>query len=187
MRSLLLALVVLLSADAALASGAAWPGKRVVVRDYTSAEWRPLVQQAVADFNRVMPKRVPRLVLRDGPARPCERVRAREDRGQITVCLTTRTGGDAIYRVQRHAVVSARVRLAPDEDEPGQTLCHELMHAVTDIGDREGATVVPTFWDDDSCVWGSTLTAPGPLDARYAARVYRQHGSHRHGPHHHRH
>jgi hypothetical protein len=48
------------------------------------------------------------------------------------------------------------------------TVCHELMHAVTGIKDRYQRR------PQTSCVWGS-LPTPGRFDVAYARRVYELH------------
>ena len=48
------------------------------------------------------------------------------------------------------------------------TVCHELMHAVTGIKDRCHRR------PKSSCVWGS-LPTPGHCDVTYARRVYEPH------------
>ena len=53
--------------------------------------------------------------------------------------------------------------------EATNTVCHELMHAVTGIKDRYHRR------PKTSCVWGS-LSTPGRFDVAYARRVYKPRG-----------
>lgn len=76
--------------------GAAWTSKRVTVRVYTSAAWRPIVTQTVREYNAIMPKRGPNLRVRMQGERSCKWVRKqRFKRPTITVCSVPAADGYA--------------------------------------------------------------------------------------------
>ena len=160
MKALLIALVVLSMTPDVLADGSVWERKRVVVRDHTSEPWRPLVADAVAEFNRVRSRHVPRLRYRDAVAS------CRSPRRGIAVCSVASTAfaaGFASYRPRRGVVASAKVVLSDAYrwDDPLNTVCHELFHALTDASEHK----IPA-------------AEPCPYNERFARRVYRQHRKH---------
>lgn len=179
MRAVLIALILLTVSADALATGAAWERKRVVIKNYLSEDWRPFVAPVVAAFNDAMPKRVPTLRYREHDPTACADIPRQQRRTGIVLCWTTDTpnGLGATYPHQRrHVIDRAQVRLKPEtgwgDDRIANTVCHELMHALTGIPDNYDFPQ-----RERSCVWG-LLPEPGPFDVRYARRVYRQHGRH---------
>jgi hypothetical protein len=171
----LAALVLFGSTADVLATGAAWTKKRVGVYDYTSAEWRPLVETTVAEFNAMLPARAPRLFYQPMGEAPCAQISPGVHSGGITVCTApflpaSAELGEAQFSVKKGRLSRVRITLS-EAGSPrlrDTTVCHEFMHATTGIPDNYGA--LPTT----SCVWGS-LSAPGSFDAHYARRVYRTH------------
>jgi hypothetical protein len=163
-RILLVVLVVLIAApEDATSSGAAWPRKRIVVRDHTPETWRPLVAEAVAAFNAKRGKHVPRLRYRDAGA-PCRR----HKRG-ISVCEFSGEAQLLGWTVVRpwHTPTRAIVMLggpvgdrsdAAEIAEAKRTVCHELFHALTNAPERK----VPK---QEAC----------PYNERFARKVYRTH------------
>src|SRR5687767_1341296 len=120
MKALLLALVVLMIAPEALAGGAVWRERKIVVRDHTTEVLRPFVRETVAAFNAMLPKRAPRLRYRVRPVQPCSAVKAK--RG-VAVCedagVKARTGFNAEVTLRRdpkvgHTMASVEVRLASE-------------------------------------------------------------------------
>lgn len=177
MKALLLALALLTITPDALAVGGAWRTRTIVVADHTPDAWQSTVKTVLADFNRVMPKRVPRLVYRNRATVPCERQRKRAWRTGTAIALCAGDSvavGDTAYAWHRHEIRASRVRIWSGEPALGlpETLCHELMHAVTGMPDDGGVVNQP-----GSCVWGRA-TAPGPIDVAFARKVYRKHGAH---------
>lgn len=176
MRFALVALALMIAFPASLgAGGAAHHGRRIPVYDYSSAAWGTVVPDTVAALNAAMPRRVPRLVYRDLPERPCEGLPPRKHERGIVVCSTQRpeATGFTSYVQRRHVIERARVWLGDDSldsprRDPLRTACHELMHAVTGIPDRTPLT------NPESCVQGF-LTEPGAFDIAYAQRVYARH------------
>jgi hypothetical protein len=82
---------------------------------------------------------------------------------------TTTFVGKAAVRHDGTTIVETRVMLndqrVVDPLHATNTVCHELMHAVTGIKDRHHRR------PKTSSVWGS-LPTPGRSDAAYARRVY---------------
>lgn len=180
MKAVLLALTLLLLAPEALAGGAVWTGKKVVVFDLTSAAWDGVIAQTVADFNAVMPKKAPLLVYQRMAAKDCAAIRGRDHKRGIVTCSTAAfsdVGGAAAgffdndLRVKRYVLQFSDPYASANPTQRARAACHELMHAYTGIRDNYHAL------PDTSCVWGS-LTSPGPFDVAYAKRVYGKKGRH---------
>lgn len=175
MRWLLsLLLVIVMAGDVrAAGEGAFWPQDRLPVRSYMPEAWQPYVADAVVAFNRRMPRSVPRLVYHAKPQRRCEGIPARRSVHAIVICPNDR-GHLTLYDQDRGRIVtSAVVRIWREEMAiyRANTICHELMHALTGIPDRS--------WQEsygaESCVWGDVLAVPGPADIAFAQQVYRRH------------
>ena len=183
MRTLLIALTLLLIAPEALAGGGDRRDQRrkerptrVIVADYTSPTWDGFVVQAVADFNAILPKSGPRLKYVRMDQVPCENLQVGTPRGKerkIMVCSGSdpRSPGGQSHgwweairptRIDLHEGIMSRPEAA---GERAIVLCHEMMHALTDIPDNYGAA------PDTSCVWGS-LSSPGPFDVAYIQDLY---------------
>lgn len=159
----------------ATAKPAVWTGARVVVRDYTGDRWRPHVAPLVAAFNQALPRAAPRLVYRAAPVRPCAQVAMRPR--EIAICeqASPASTEGADYVTLAHTIVKARIALgdggaSETAAHRANTLCHELMHALSNIPDAYDMPRPLT-----SCVHGEHLTAPGAFDRRYLRRVYRRH------------
>jgi hypothetical protein len=154
--------------------GAAWRGKRVVVRDHTPVAWQPLVERAIAAFNTAMPPEVPRLIYQRRKERRCRSLPDTGRRGSLALCADDGRElalwwGWAEYRVERGGIIpSAKISLysGMPEGEVGPSLCHELMHALTNADHSP--------FREDSCVRGH-LSEPGAWDVAFARRAYRKH------------
>ncbi len=166
-----LAMLVLLHAPEVLARPPVWTDKSVRVLDYTTPMWDGLVAGTVADFNAMLPDAAPRLVYRRLPEQSCEELNTREFTGVIVVCsvptasfvgMTGMWAGDTTM-IDTRIILNDRRFLNPRF--AANTVCHELMHAVTGIRDNYDRR------PKSSCVWGN-LTAPGRFDAAYARKVY---------------
>jgi hypothetical protein len=170
-RALLLALVVLLLVPSGLAASMVWAEKSVRVLDYSTPKWDGLVEGMVDQFNGMLPESAPRLVYRRMPQRACQDLKSRPVVGAIIVCSVPAAPFVGITGVLHDGttIVETRVMLNDtmflDTRDATNTLCHELMHAVTGIKDRYHRRS-KTF-----CVWGS-LSTPGRFDVAYARRVY---------------
>lgn len=154
-------------------AGAIWRGKTLLIRDFTDTPWRPFVAQTVAAFNAMLPKRAPRLIYRAMDELACPRVRVK--RG-IAVCNAPgRTPGAVTPHIEHHEFSRAVVRIEPWDDHPYPLilLCHEFMHATTDIPDDPDP--IYSTHEAMSCVWGQ-LDHPGPFDRAYAHWVYGKYG-----------
>jgi hypothetical protein len=170
-RALLLALSILLLGPNALAAPMVWAEKSVRVLDYSTPKWDGLVEGMVAEFNGMLPESAPRLVYRRMPQRACQDLKSRPVVGAIIVCSVPAAPFVGITGVLHDGttIVETRVmlndRLYLNTRQATNTVCHELMHAVTGIKDRYHRRS-KTF-----CVWGS-LSTPGRFDVAYARRVY---------------
>ena len=170
-RGLLLALVVLLLAPDALGAPAIWAETSVRVLDYTTPRWEGLVEGMVGEFNDMLPEAAPRLVYHRMPRRACQDLKPHPIVGAIVVCSVATapfvgmTGvlHDGTTTVETRVMLNDRMFL--NTRDATNTVCHELMHAVTGIKDRYHRR------PRTSCVWGS-LPTPGRFDAAYARRVY---------------
>ncbi len=169
----LIGLVLLVSTSPLLATGAAWRSKWVGVYDYTSAEWRPLVESTVAEFNAVLPARAPTLLYHAMTETSCSEIGPQLHRGGIVVCTVPSLPppgelGTTDFWVSKGQLSRVRITLSAtgDPEARDNTVCHEFMHATTGIPDHYDA--LPTT----SCVWGD-LNAPGSFDAQYAHRAYK--------------
>ena len=182
MRVLLaLALVAIMAGEVeARLRGGVWKQDRIPVWDSTAAEWQPFVKRAVHQFNRAMPKNVPRLIYHARIEQPCDDLPVYGDPGGIRLCLDpdligAESRGNTRYIQSGRVLYRAMIRLWPDASETlrDTLICHELMHAVTTAPDSRGG------WDrlDTSCVRGA-LDAPGSWDVGFARRLYRQHRHH---------
>jgi hypothetical protein len=170
-RALILTLVVLLLAPDALAAPAVWAETSVRVLDYTAPRWDGLVEGMVAEFNDMLPESAPRLVYHRMPQRACQDLKPRPFVGAIVVCsvATAPFVGMTGMLHDGTTIVETRVMLNDtmflNTRDATNTVCHELMHAVTGIKDRYHRR------PKTSCVWGS-LPTPGRFDVAYARRVY---------------
>jgi hypothetical protein len=170
-RALLLALALLLLAPAGLAAPMVWTEKSVRVLDYSTPKWDGLVEGMVDEFNGMLPESAPRLVYR------CMPQRARQDRrphpvvGAIIVCTVPTAPFVGMTGVLHDGTTIVETRVMLNDEtffnarDATNTVCHELMHAVTGIKDRYGRR------SKTSCVWGS-LPTPGRFDVANARKVY---------------
>jgi hypothetical protein len=79
----------------------------------------------------------------------------------IAVCGTGDRGAAWTQRAQDRVLIGI-----PEWATDAVTMCHEWMHAVTNIGDAYRTQ------PDTSCVYGDKLTAPGPFDIAVINGVY---------------
>jgi hypothetical protein len=170
-RALLLALSVLLLSLDTIAAPAIWAEKSVRVLDYTTPEWDGLVQGMVTEFNAMLPESAPRLVYHRMPQRACQDLKPRPVSGAIIVCSVASAPFVGMTGVLHDGTTIVETRIMLNDRrfrntrEATNTVCHELMHAVTGIKDRYHRR------PKTSCVWGS-LPSPGRFDVRYARKVY---------------
>lgn len=169
---LLIGLLALLLAPAeALTRPPIWTSETVRVLDYSTAKWDGLVARTVDQFNVMLPDTAPDLVYRRMAERSCKDLANRTFVGAIVVCSVPAApfvGMTGIW-AGRSAMIDTRILLNDRRflNEPFaiNTVCHELMHAVTGIRDNYDRR------PRSSCVWGA-LPAPGRFDAAYARKVY---------------
>ncbi len=170
-RAFVLTLCVLLLAPDALAAPTIWARKSVRVLDYSAAKWTGLVEEMIDEFNSMLPEPTPRLVYRRMPERACQDLNPRPIVGAIIVCSVPAAPFVGMTGVLHDGttIVETRVmlndRLYLNTSQATNTICHELMHAVTGIKDRYHRR------PRTSCVWGS-LPTPGRFDVAYARKVY---------------
>jgi len=170
-RAFLLTLVVLLLAPDALAAPAVWAETSLRVLDYTTPQWDGLVEGMVDEFNDMLPESAPQLVYRRMPQRACQDLKPHPFVGAIIVCSVATAPFVGMTGVlhEGSTIVETRIMLNDtmflNRRGATNTVCHELMHAVTGIKDRYHHR------PKTSCVWGS-LPTPGRFDAAYARRVY---------------
>jgi hypothetical protein len=175
-RALLLALVVLLLAPDAPAAPAVWAETSLRVLDYTTPRWDGLVEGMVDEFNDMLPEAAPRLVYHRMPPHACQDLKSRPFVGAIVVCSVATAPFVGMTGVLHDGttIVETRVMLNDtmfrNTRGATNTVCHEMMHAVTGIKDRYHRR------PKTSCVWGS-LPTPGRFDVAYARRVYKTHDS----------
>jgi hypothetical protein len=173
-RALLLALVVLLVAPDALGAPALWAETSVRVLDYTTPRWDGLVQGMVDEFNGMLPEAAPQLVYHRMPQRACQDLKPRPFTGAIVVCSMATAPFVGMTGLLHDGATTVETRVMLNDTtflntrDASNTVCHELMHAVTGIKDRYHRR------PRTSCVWGS-LPTPGRFDAAYARRVYEPH------------
>ena len=169
-RVWLAVVVLLLWTPEVLAGGAVWKQKHLLIDDYTSSVWQPIVAETVASFNAILPKQAPQLVYRTMGEQPCEGLPDCGQPNAISVCNGVVEGGDGLTNSSwlNHQFRRAKITLEPTI-RPGNrrnVTCHELMHALTNIPDQDGDPEPTT-----SCVWGR-LSTPGTFDIAYIKRVY---------------
>jgi hypothetical protein len=170
-RAFVLTLCVLLLAPDALAAPTVWAEKSVRVLDYSAPKWTGLVEEMIDEFNSMLPESAPRLVYRRMPERACQDLQQRPIVGAIIVCSVPAAPFVGMTGVLHDGttIVETRVmlndRLYLNTRQATNTVCHELMHAVTGIKDRYHRR------PQTSCVWGSLLV-PGRFDAAFARKVY---------------
>jgi hypothetical protein len=171
MRAFVLVLLLLLLAPDALAAPAVWAEQSVRVLDYSTPQWDGLVEGMVDEFNAMLPESAPRLVYRRMPERACQDLKARPYVGAIVFCSVSTAPfvGMAGVLHDGTTIVETRVMLNDtmffNTRDASNTVCHELMHAVTGIRDRYHRR------PKTSCVWGS-LPTPGRFDVAYARKTY---------------
>ena len=171
MRAFVVALCVLLLAPDALAAPTVWSEKSVRVLDYSTAKWTGLVEEMIGEFNGMLPESAPRLVYRRMPERACQNLKPRPIVGAIIVCSMPAAPFVGMTGVLHDGTTIVETRIMLNDKlylntrQATNTVCHELMHAVTGIKDRYHRR------PQTSCVWGS-LPTPGRFDVAYARRVY---------------
>jgi hypothetical protein len=144
MRWLLLVLLLLVPTD----TDARAHRERVVVLDYTGGA---TVAETVEDFNRVMPRRGPRLVYRAMPSAPCSAMRVCVDPGLVEFAGIAGRG-----------VIVLNAAYIEDEN----TVCHEFMHVLARVPDAYDS-------NPDSCVYGR-LDDPGGADVAMLQQRYKK-------------
>jgi hypothetical protein len=172
MKAALLALAMLgLLAQDALARPPMWTEKTVRVLDYSTPMWDGMVSGMVDEFNAMLPDTAPRLVYRRMPERSCDELSGRIFSGAIAVCSVSAApfvGMTGVWTARKETI-DTRIILNDrgffNERFATNTVCHELMHAVTGIRDKYDRR------PKTSCVWGD-LTSPGRFDAAYARKVF---------------
>jgi hypothetical protein len=170
-RAMLLALLVLLLAPDALAAPTAWAEQSVRVLDYSTPQWDGLVEGMVEEFNGTLPESTPQLVYRRMPQRACQDLKSRPFVGAIVVCSVSTAPFVGMTGVLHDGTTIVETRIMLNDKkflstwDATNTVCHELMHAVTGIKDQYDRR------PKTSCVWGSLLT-PGRFDVAYARKVY---------------
>src|SRR5215210_6922936 len=163
MRPFLLALCVLLLAPDALAAPTLWAEKSVRVLDYSAPKWTGLVEEMIDEFNGMLPESAPRLVYRRMPQRACQDLKPRPFVGAIVVCSVPTAPFVGMTGVLHDGTTIVETRVMLNDEvffntrDATNTVCHELMHAVTGIKDRYNRH------RKTSCVWGS-LSTPGRFD-----------------------
>jgi hypothetical protein len=141
-RTILIALGVLLLTPDALAAPSVWAETSVRVLDYTTPRWDGLVEGMVDEFNGMLPESAPRLVYRRMPQRACQELKPRPFVGAIVVCsmATAPFVGMTGVLHDGKTIVETRIMLNDtmflNTRDATNTVCHELMHAVTGIKDR---------------------------------------------------
>jgi hypothetical protein len=171
MRAFLLALCVLLLGPDVLAAPTLWAEKSVRVLDYSTDKWNGLVEGMVDEFNGMLPESAPRLVYRRMPERACQDLKPRPVIGAIIVCSVPAAPFVGITGVLHDGTTIVETRVMLNDEtfvntrDATNTVCHELMHAVTGIKDRYYRR------PKTSCVWGS-LPTPGRFDVAYARKIY---------------
>lgn len=147
MRVVLLLLVLLMLAPSA--EGARWKQRSVVVFDYSGPEWRPYVLDAVNHFNAALPKRAPRLELRQ-MSEPCK-----PQSFAISICVTPREEvgdpyalGMTNFSARKGAMSRAFIKFAEDTEPTLSTACHELFHAMGVGSHGEWVKASPCPYDE---------------------------------------
>jgi hypothetical protein len=159
----------------------------VNVYDYTTVgtAWTPLILATVAEFNAVSPVGVPQLryVTASGDADCLDLPDDVWDLTGIIVCDTNRPedfpydpnapvdgwGGSTQARDDDTTVIVLN-NFVPDgyyipDEKADNTVCHEMMHAYTGVGDAYNSDA------SGSCVWGDLLS-PGSTDLRLMRERY---------------
>jgi hypothetical protein len=152
------------------AIAARWEIPQVIVRDHLSDDMRADVMSVVDDFNANLPTGAPELVYEAMPEQPCEALE--QEAGVIQVCRSTLVPDvNAAWQprtINEDAFVSGQIAIRWNYWMPSYrpTVCHEMMHAITDVPDDPSEP-----HRDESCVQG-TLNHLGPWDIAYATDVY---------------
>jgi hypothetical protein len=122
--------------------------ERVIVRDYTASA---VVAETVTDFNRIMPRRGPRLVYRAMPRADCR---------TLTICVDP--GLIEFAGIAGRAAIVLNAAYVDHEN----TVCHEFMHVLARVPDAYDS-------NPDSCVYGQ-LDDPGGADIQMLREHYRK-------------
>jgi hypothetical protein len=111
-----------------------------------------VVARTTEDFNAVMPATGPILRYVRGDATVCAE--------EVTVCsrpMSEQLGLTFLIPDQERIELTDSPDPWLSPDDRAWLACHEMMHALTHVGDN------PTLVIEDSCVWG-TRTTPGSWD-----------------------
>lgn len=171
MRSRLLITALALSLCAPLQGYAAtvdgmiaWPWKpRAVVEVRGPIEAAPMVDL----FNEAIPEYGPTLVFVEAPVKDCT---FREPpKGGIDICWLPDEHfayGQAFFNINsRGSMIGAAVGIQRGGVDDPTLYCHEMMHALTGLGDRSGTQ------PGKSCLYGHG-DAPGVWDRGFFAKLY---------------
>lgn len=149
---------------------AIWPYEKIDVRVHTHPDWHPFIAQTIEDYNNLSSK-IPRLVPRYGQ--------------HITGDIKRKDYGNGVLVIVSHYVVTigvayckvtkkqreihwAKIVLSDwnleDEEDAQNTICHEMLHALTWAGDGGG--------HPESCLHG-LAPHPNQHDKRIINQTYK--------------
>lgn len=151
-----------------------WQAKKVNVYDYTQVSLGgDNVSTFVQDYNARRPAGTPRLVLHTMSPTKCDNLKETWKYHAIIACEKDDLGaywGNTTILTSHHHIDGARVSLLTTRGGPA--VCHEFMHALTDIPDVPSDADGWYLYDHaDSCVRGE-LWALGDYDIQYLAETY---------------
>lgn len=141
----------------------AWPWKaRAVVEVRGPAQVAPMV----ALFNDAIPEEGPQLVFKETEVKAC--TFGEPDKGIIQICWLPDDSyayGMAFFRIKDGFMTGGAVGIQRGGVDDPTLYCHEMMHAITGLGDRYGSQ------HGTSCLYGEDV-APGVWDRQFLAKLY---------------
>lgn len=142
----------------------------VTVSDFSNPVWESYIRNEIDEYNAVLPATAPQLVYERMEMRECPGV-GRPEGFPIPLGITLCYNPLAEHRSMIYGQMRAFIFMPSDtRTRPEDYLCHEFMHAVTEIKDRPAETPLRT----DSCVWGISPDL-GSFDIEYINEVYAVH------------
>lgn len=157
----------------------------IVVKDYTGdAGWSAFVEQGVRNVSEAMPRGY-RLEYRNmHTAMDCWDMTRMKKSGVVSVCFFDRPNEQAaLASGSKNRIWIARdMLLLPqesywDDKPPGAnyvwTICHELMHSLTRVGDYYQYGHAEPPHPDTDCLWGFSPT-PGPHDKKLLQQAFKK-------------
>jgi hypothetical protein len=142
----------------------------VVVQDYSSPLWSGFVGAMMAQFSAILPKSAPRHTYQRKPSLDCGGLPSPGKTPRIAICSSHISNAEQVATTtigDKHSLITLYDQHFGNDDRyQREVICHELMHALADVGDAYDT-------NPDSCVFGH-LDHPGEADRELLRTRFRK-------------